>query len=126
MLLVARELSPSMLAGIARAHRVAAALVIAERVVPFGNGSPADGPAFAAAAAESAPVGQVTALGQGYRYRVSETGDSATAGRVVWLAPRHQLRAHAGPLTSLLWMPVVGAALLWLLVLAVVRVRARR
>jgi hypothetical protein len=126
LLLVANELPASALAGVARAHRVTGALVVGDKIV---SRTPSDGMPDAAlqtAAVLASPSGEVSAAGRVYRYRTSETGDSATAGQVVWLASNHHLLVAAAPLRSLVWMPVVMAGLLWLLLVTVVRALVRR
>lgn len=126
LLLVANELPPSALAAVARAHRVSGALVIADRIAAR---MPSDGTpeaALQAAVGQRGPAGEVITAARTYRYRTSQTGDSATAGQVIWLASNHHLLTAAGPLSSLVWMPVVMAGLLWLLLVTVARALVRR
>jgi hypothetical protein len=104
---------------------VTGALVIAEKAVVRTPGDAAP-EALQAALAQGGGRGEITALGQGYRYRSSVTGDAATAAQVLWLSSNHHLVAAAGPVRSLVWTPVVLAGLLWLLLLTVVRALVRR
>jgi hypothetical protein len=126
LLLVANELPAAALAGIGKAHRVSGALVIADKIVARTAGDGAPDAALQAAAARPVPAGEVLAGEDLYRYRVTATGDSAAAAQVVWLASNHHLVAAAGPVRSLVWMPVVMAGLLWLLLLNGIRALVRR
>jgi hypothetical protein len=125
LLLVANELPAAALTGIAKAHRVSAALVVAEKLAMRTPGD-AEPEALQAAVAQAGAAGEVTIADQVYRYRTSVTGDAATAAQVLWLSSNHHLVAAAGPVRSLVWMPVVMAGLLWLLMVTVVRALVRR
>jgi hypothetical protein len=125
-LLVANELPVAALASIARAHRVSGALVIAEKLSARTPGDGAPEAALQAAVAQPGAAGEVMVAERTYRYRTSVTGDAATAAQVLWLSSNQHLVAAAGPVRSLVWMPVVLAGLLWLLMVAVVRALVRR
>ena len=126
LLLVANELPAAALASIAKAHRVSGALVIAEKLAARTPGDGAPEAALQAAVAQTGAAGEVTVAERTYRYRTSITGDAATAAQVLWLSSNQHLVAAAGPVRSLVWMPVVLAGLLWLLLVAVVRALVRR
>jgi hypothetical protein len=125
LLLVANELPAAAMAGIAKAHRVSGALVIAEKLAVRTPSEAAPG-ALEAALAQGGPAGEVAVDDKTYRYRTSVTGDAATAAQVLWLSSNHHVVAAAGPVRSLVWMPVVMAGLLWLLLVTVVRGLVRR
>jgi hypothetical protein len=105
LLVMGLELGQATLAAVERAFGVAGALFVGERVVASGSTDPSLAAAFAAARAVGEGVTMPVSSGREMLARASRTSASATAGRVVWLVPRHQQAALLGVLPDVAFAP---------------------
>ena len=114
------EIGPALLAGIQRTVGVDSALLIGDRVAASSTTDPGLLQAFQSAAGvpdqreELLPGGHLIA-------RVTRTGPSVAAAKVVWLVPyRHEME-RAGYLALMTWLPVVLVAATFVLLFSLAR-----
>lgn len=111
LFLIGHALGDGTLSAVSRGAGVQGVVVIGDRVVAATTGT-----AGLAEAARAAVLGQdgevrVVRTDRAYAVRVTGTGRSAGAARLVWLVPRHQHGPRALALQLLVWTPLALAAL---------------
>ena len=114
------EIGPALLAGIQRTVGVDSAVLIGDHVAASSTTDPVLLQAFTSAAGLS---DQHEELLPGSRLvaRVTRTGPSVAAAKVVWLVPyRHEME-RAGYLVPMTWLPVVLVAATFLLLFSLAR-----
>jgi hypothetical protein len=122
-LLVARQLGESTLAPIERSLGVASVVVIREKIAASSSRSLAV--TAAAEAGLTLEEGKSTmSADRQYLVRTMAISQSAGAGRVVWVIPRHQHGARVMKLQILGWMPIVLVILVVALALSLFRRKA--
>jgi hypothetical protein len=123
LLLSGVEIDAAALQPIEKAHGVRGALVVGQKIVArtAAAGDAALDVVFRTAAARAENGGRIARGPDELLYRVSETGPGATSARALWIVSARHLLASAAPLTGVWWMPILLAGLLWLLVVALVR-----
>jgi hypothetical protein len=123
LLLTGIEIDAAALRPIERAHGVRGALAVGQKIVvrTAGPGDAALDPVFRTAATRGEGSGRVGEGAAAFVYRVSETGPGATSARALWVVGGRHLLASAAPIGGIWWLPVLLAGLMWLLVVALVR-----
>ena len=123
LLLSGVEIDAAALRPIERAHGVRGALVVGQKIVArtAGPGDAALDAIFRTAAARGEGGGRVGEGAAAFIYRVSETGPAATSARALWVVGGQHLLASAAPIGGIWWLPVLLSGLMWLLVVALVR-----
>ncbi len=123
LLLSGSEIGAAALQPIEQAHGVRAALLVGPKIVARtpGPGDAVLDAVFAAAGARAESSGRVREAGGEFLYRVSDTSPAAASARALWVLPARHLLAAATPIAGVWWLPILLAGLLWLLVLALVR-----
>jgi hypothetical protein len=120
LLMLGYDLDAGALAAIERlSPGLAGAVVIADRVA----GEPANRALFEAARAVAETGGAIAPQGQSLLVRATRTSDSAAAGRVLWILPRHHRAGALGALRVVVWAPAVLVAVM--LALMALHVRRR-
>jgi hypothetical protein len=114
-------LGDNQLATIEATLGVAGAIFIGDKLVARSSQRLELQEALRAAAHLSDGTASIATAAGVFLVRVGRTGPGAMAARVVWIvAARHHL-AQVRPLVLLVWSPLVGGALLLLLLIANVR-----
>jgi hypothetical protein len=115
LMMVGFEVGPTTLTGIERTVGAASGLVVADRVVARSSTDAAVGAALEMARTASEGSSQVVDSGRKFLARITRTGDSAAAARVVWLVPYQHTASLFGPVPGALWMPVLAVVAMLLL-----------
>jgi hypothetical protein len=122
LLVAGTEIGAAALAPIEQAQGVRAALLVGPRIAArtAGPGDAALDAVFSAAGARAESGGRIREGAGEFLYRTSDTSPAAASARALWVVSARHLLA-AAPLAGVWWMPILLAGLLWLLVLALVR-----
>jgi len=115
------EISPALLAGIQRAVGVDGALMIGERVAASSSADPVLLQAFQRAAGLSDQREQLLPGDRPLVARVTRTGPSAAAAKMVWLVPYRHETERAGFLAPMTWLPAVLVAATFALLFSLAR-----
>jgi hypothetical protein len=91
----------------------AGAVFAGERMIASRSADPALPPIIQTARFGDTRVDSlIEVAGKGYRARAIRIGDSAAAGRIVWLIPRSQGNGVSPYLKLIIWAPAIAVALL--------------
>jgi hypothetical protein len=112
LMMIGFEVGGVALAAIERLDGVRGAVVIGDRVVDATTRSPDTAAVFAAARSLPEAGGTLAATEGELLVRSARVGESALAGRVIWILPRHHGAAAIARLTKVAWAPAALVAMM--------------
>jgi hypothetical protein len=115
------EIGPGLLAGIQRTVGVDGALMIGEHIAASSSADPALLQAFQQAAGLSDQREEVLRGARPLVARVTRTGPSAAAAKMVWLVPYRHESERAGLLGPMTWLPAALVAATFALLFSLAR-----
>jgi hypothetical protein len=123
LLLMGIVLGAHELSGIQHTLGVASAVFTGDRLIASSSEDPSLGDIFKSAMAIGDGDSHLVPGHPNFLSRVTRTNDSATAAKVVWLAPRYRQTHGAEVLRFANWMPALFATVMFALVPLMVRKR---
>jgi hypothetical protein len=117
LFLMGFDLGNVTLGSIERAIGVSGGVVIRDKVTATSSNDPQLGETIKTASLLEDNRNDVVSTDRNYLVRITRTSNSAGAGRVVWLVPRHHDANGIGSLRLFVWIPMLLVALTFALVL---------